>query len=1590
MSADPISGEFARLLDGGENDREADDIAALIQEVDLATSAETGSIDAASDDGSDSRFVINWPQDWQSQDDVGEQIDLVPVVSQLVDEALELENSLTGNDEPEIAANETASKDTTFGRVTNVQARAPPTTDAMPRAPPLTADNSNYLLSDGKAAANGSVVPLTQAQLDAAFLAAINLWSDSSLAAGLTGLLDSITVQIADLDGTSVGAFSDNTIYIDATAAGHGWFIDTTPGDNSEFGAVLSADRLAAGAGSDAEGRVDLLTVLLHEIGHSLGFSHNSPLAVMRALIGNGERFVLTGTSVQLDTDTPLVVEDGTSFAISHLSGSGEISGNDIIFNTGADADHVRITGSFDSVSGVSTIVIESTDTTQTFATQTYAYSGTGGGSLTIETGIGSDSVDIVGNLQLLGVDLVVKAEAISVESGTMIDTGSGDISLLAFDKGQGLLGLITERLAGLLDDELSALFVLVEERALELQDSIAEVTLPIDYFDAGASLNVAGAVIHGGTVIISATADTKSHGTWSVIKVLGVGSSASVVISDSDIEAQSGDLTISSLSTVDISGTAQSLSTPLVDAATAVSVVVSTSTTNVGGMSTLSTVGDLNVTSNNAVKSITTADGKVGGVTSAGGAAAVSVVINTTKAFVDGAVTVKQAQNILLAATSSNEIATKALATGKGGDGNDGGIIGKFLGSSLFSTGDDPNSPSNPLSLAGSLALTVLVDSNEAYVNASDAAKVINASGEIDVKAIASHQATTLADSSSTNTPTALVGLGVAAAANVIVVDNTAYLSGDPVIAGATKLSVTASMPEGKTNTFEVEAISGAGSGGLGGSGSFGLSVLVSGAHAYLDIGTRLLAGDADLILNSVNRTISTVKVTAQKQGATGFGAGGSLALNVGVNTTRSEITGTSLLSNIGALTLTAEGKHLLDTTADAGAAGAVAITPAAALTVAVNNTEALVADGTAMVLAGGLTMRANHTGSAKTRANAAAAGKSAGFGVAFGLTVVGDHALATLGRDLTSTSGDTLIEAHTLSDAHTTAIASALGAKPSGGGTEESADDQVQDKMSLATGRSELQGIDLPDAPSANTETGGIRFGAALGINIAASDSIAEITSDGSVNAQGGSVSVLTSNDTDATVEANGSAVGTGSNVLGPTALAPGEPAPLVKGGDTLTFADKGKKGDTDFGGDTLARTNGSWKDDGFAAGDKITISGTSSNNTAADSTYTIASISADGLTLSFDESVELSAESKTSIAAVSIEKFVEPTKLTGSSGLSLTFTDNAGASGGDERDTIVRGSGSWSDDGFSAGDAISITGTGSNDSGSDQTYTIKEISEDGLTFTIDSAVQLTSESLSSSAGVVIEKVVPPVKLVDPTFTFKDNQASSGETRDSITLSSGSWTTRGFSVGDTIGVTGTSSNDGTYKIAGFTTDGGTVFLTAAATLSDQTIGDGAKVETHVPGRLNGSPTLTFADNGVRGDTITRSAGSWVNDGFAIGDVITVSGTGSNDNTYTISAISEAGKKLTLADGYFLDAEATTASQKISVTLDSRAKTAKLEGTPVLRFVHDETSEEVMAVTPLYVILDALGGYVGREPGDDAGMGDDEHRAARMVGLKR
>lgn len=87
-------------------------------------------------------------------------------------------------------------------------------------------------------------------------------------------VLDGVTYQIVDLPDGMLGEAAGNVVRVDLDAAGYGWFVDSTPGDDLEFAVQLDAYSLAAKQDSPAADRADLLTTVMHELGHVLGYDH--------------------------------------------------------------------------------------------------------------------------------------------------------------------------------------------------------------------------------------------------------------------------------------------------------------------------------------------------------------------------------------------------------------------------------------------------------------------------------------------------------------------------------------------------------------------------------------------------------------------------------------------------------------------------------------------------------------------------------------------------------------------------------------------------------------------------------------------------------------------------------------------------------------------------------------------------------------------------------------------------------------------------------------------------------------------------------------------------------------------------------------------------------------------------------------------------------------------------------------------------------------------------------------------------------------------------------------------------------------------
>src|SRR5262249_9778244 len=87
-----------------------------------------------------------------------------------------------------------------------------------------------------------------------------------------------VHIGIADLPDGGPGqlpviGYTAGTVLIDVHAGGFGWVIDPTPARNSRFVSTDLSGPFTAPAGGPASGRMDLLTVVMHELGHVYGLA---------------------------------------------------------------------------------------------------------------------------------------------------------------------------------------------------------------------------------------------------------------------------------------------------------------------------------------------------------------------------------------------------------------------------------------------------------------------------------------------------------------------------------------------------------------------------------------------------------------------------------------------------------------------------------------------------------------------------------------------------------------------------------------------------------------------------------------------------------------------------------------------------------------------------------------------------------------------------------------------------------------------------------------------------------------------------------------------------------------------------------------------------------------------------------------------------------------------------------------------------------------------------------------------------------------------------------------------------------------------
>ena len=150
-------------------------------------------------------------------------------------------------------------------------------------------------------ASNGQSADLTQQEVDAAVNEALDRLEKAGFSQADISYLRTVRISVADLSGDLLGYATNRGIVLDVNAAGNGWFIDPTLGQDEEFAPAPGTGLLTAVAPA-AMNRMDLLTVVMHELGHKLGLddiqSQLHPDALMNETLSAGTRRLPTSDEV--------------------------------------------------------------------------------------------------------------------------------------------------------------------------------------------------------------------------------------------------------------------------------------------------------------------------------------------------------------------------------------------------------------------------------------------------------------------------------------------------------------------------------------------------------------------------------------------------------------------------------------------------------------------------------------------------------------------------------------------------------------------------------------------------------------------------------------------------------------------------------------------------------------------------------------------------------------------------------------------------------------------------------------------------------------------------------------------------------------------------------------------------------------------------------------------------------------------------------------------------------------------------------------------------------------------------------------------
>lgn len=311
------------------------------------------------------------------------------------------------------------------------------------------------------------------------------------------------------------------------------------------------------------------------------------------------------------------------------------------------------------------------------------------------------------------------------------------------------------------------------------------------------------------------------------------------------------------------------------------------------------------------------------------------------------------------------------------------------------------------------------------------------------------------------------------------------------------------------------------------------------------------------------------------------------------------------------------------------------------------------------------------------------------------------------------------------------------------------------------------------------------------------------------------------------------------------------------------------------------------------GIQPGDQVIVQGTGGN----DQTLTVQSVSEDGSTLTFAETV--ADETITDSSAVSITKG------------SWIFSSTEDLTTGITTNALTGRPGSFSD--LKEGEKLLINGTGSNNG----YLTIKEISDDGSTITfeenvvnetidvekltdgtvnIQQSTQTGTITAEKNVGIVIETIDCPQSL---TVNTADN-----------TITGPAGTFSNLKGGQTVTITDSAGNEYALYVKSVSPDGSTLDISTSTPVPDTNLTNvPLVVRTHsdIGGFVTSSMKGSALQTGDIGFSVNQNAMTATVKGafssYKTGDCLIIKGADGNDKMYIIDSVSEDGRTVKFSD---------------------------------------------------------------------------------------